>query len=178
MSKPDVNYRSIADVQDVLIENERISPIFADDFDDVLKLSNARNITVRNCVVLGGREDAVDMNRHCQNVLIEDCLVGAGKQYAFTIKGGCSRITLRNVIITPRGGSIDIDLGNWSDQSKEPTRLVHLHNVTRVDGKPVRVRVGNADKPTISGGNVEVLGAESFWLRVYLVWKSIFPKFA
>lgn len=163
MTKPDNNYISIADVTGKTLKNCIISPsadgLDPAEYDDILKFSHAINCGVESSNVTGdglNQENAIDMNRLCENIVVKDCLLVSGKQNAITIKGGCHNIQIADVRIMPGEGNCDIDLGNYSDQCQCPVTDVTLTNVTRTDGKPVRVRVINADEPTVVGGNVKV----------------------
>lgn len=175
----DINYRSYADEKELYLSGEVISPASegknASDYDDILKLSHVHNALIMNCKVQGrSKEDGVDLNRYCHNVMVSKCEVEAGAKYAFTIKGGCSLVILANVVITKPGKWVDIDLGNHSDEAYTKTREVYLHNVTRADGKPVRVRVGHSEYPHIIGGNVKILHAQSLALKAYVHAKHHF----
>jgi hypothetical protein len=177
----DINYYSIADTSDVRLENVTIDPrtdgIEPTIIADVLKLSFAKNIVVHNVIVDAGgcqKENAVDMNRLCSNVVMTDCTLYSGKQNALTIKGGCRDITIENLKIVAGSGNCDIELGNWSDQSQEPVTNVKFINVTRTDGKPVRLRVGNAKNITIIGGNIKEDKIGSILVKLYCFFKKIF----
>lgn len=165
----DHNYRSYADVRGVNVEGITLPEKGVDNlaYSDVLKLSRAQDVVVRNCYIYGGVEDCIDMNRYCENVLIENCTLYPAGKYAMTIKGGSSGIVLRNIVIDGHAGEVDIDLGNWSDQSMEQSRAICLDNVTRADGTPVTVRVLWAEKPIVVGGNVNVVVIPKFIARIY-----------
>lgn len=174
MSTPDRNYRSIADVDGFELTNETISPALTGEnpaeFDDILKLSHARNGVVRGCFIGAAglqRENAIDMNRNCERIVVGDCRLASGRQNAVTIKGGCRHIQLQRVRIVPGSGHCDIELGNWSDQSQERVTDVLLEDVIRTDGQPVRVRLGHADRPAIAGGNVRIDWFGSAVLKLY-----------
>lgn len=180
ISSADINYSSLADVSDVRLDNLAIDPAAdpahsAAGYDDLLKLSNAKRVQIHGLTVRGGsqRENAIDLNRTCEDVVIDGAALEAGSQNAITIKGGCRRITLRNIVIVRAGGHCDIELGNWSDQSFAPVTEVRLENVTRADGKPVRLRVVQASMPTIVGGNVRYLRLESLLLKAYWLAKRV-----
>ena len=166
----DKNYYSIADQSDIVIGNIEFPDkgINSQDYSDILKLSHASNITVKDCIITGGKEDCIDMNRMCENVLIEDTHLFSGGSYCVTIKGGTKNVTLKNVTIDGHGKETDIDLGNWSDQSSELTTGIVLDNVQSKTGMPVRVRVLWANKPTITGGsNVDVTVVPKFLVLIY-----------
>jgi len=168
MKDKDVNYLSYADVDGVTIGDQMI---VADQtkFDDSLKLSHATNFKGYNLTIYGGSENAIDLNRECKMVLFEHLVLVGGGQCAIVVKGGSEDIEFTNVCITKPKGNYDIELGGWSDQSRKKTKRVWLDNVVRPDGKPVRVVVGNADKPTIIGGNVKILFWRSLALKAF-VW--------
>lgn len=151
----DKNYYSIADQDGVVIENKTFPEpgIDTNEYSDIFKLSHASNITVKNCTIYGGREDCVDMNRECKDVVFENITVHSGGKYCFTVKGGTKNVTLKNVVIDGHGSEVDIDLGNWSDQSSELTTNIILDNVTSKSGIPVKVRVLWAEKPLVVGGS-------------------------
>jgi hypothetical protein len=44
----------------------------------------------------------------------------------------------------------------------------------RTDGKPVRVVVGNAEKPSVVGGNVKILFWRSLGLKLFVWGKGLF----
>lgn len=114
---------------------------------DTLKFSTQlTNFKARFGRVYGGTEDAIDINNGCENIEIEADTVVLGGKMGITIKGGARniRITIHNLI--GAGREVDVDLGNWSDQSHEPVQNVTL-DITRLNGDPVRVRCINADRP-------------------------------
>lgn len=180
MPKPDENYLSYADVQnDVMqsLHHLNVSPAFAEQYDDLLKISHCRNMAFRHLVVAPGgrqREDAVDIMRFSRDIAISSARLRGGK-YVVTIKGGSRDIALVDVLIErPANGreGVDIDIGNFSHNALGRTGAVLLANVSRSDGKPVRVRVGWADEPVIVGGNVKVLRFQSLLLKAYVLVKA------
>lgn len=183
MSKPDVNFRSYANEQGIELNDQvidpRVSDIDSSLYDDIFKLSRCKSVTLIGCKIRGGgmnREDGVDINNECGHIAFHACDVEAGAKYAFTIKGGSYVVVLSDVVITRPGKYVDIDLGNWSDQSCKKTDAVILSSVTRSDGKPVRVRVGHAQMPVIKGGNIKILRTQSILLKAYVYAKMLFAK--
>jgi len=165
----DKNYYSVSDQNDLIIGNTtfpkgEVSPI---EYSDIIKLSNATNITIKGCTVHGGKEDCIDMNRNCSNIVIEDTFLESNGNYCVTIKGGTKNVILKNITITNHGKEADIDLGNWSDQSEELTTDITLQNIVSEDGEPVKVRVLWADKPTVLGGNIKVVVIPRCLVRIY-----------
>lgn len=114
---------------------------------DTLKVTDSSDGVIYVDRVIGGKEDCLDVNNRAENVIIgtpETIWEPRGK-YAWTVKGGSKRITI-NGILKGHGKVVDLDLGNWSDQSNEPTTEVHL-NVRSHDGSSITYRVLNADTP-------------------------------
>lgn len=176
--KPDNNFQSYAGVSDLTVVNQEYSPDDPSNIDDVLKISHSERITFIKCDINpkgGNREDGVDVMNNSKNIRFSECSVGCGK-YAFTIKGGSNFVWLDNVVIHGKHGieGVDIDIGNFSSTvPDDKTGIVMLDNVTRKDGKPVRVRVGWASYPVITGGNVKVLFWQSLILKAYVAFKRL-----
>ena len=143
------------------------------DFDDTLKLSHTVRFTGENLTIIGGSENAVDMNRECHDVLLEDCSLAGGGHCGLVIKGGCTHIFLNNLVFVDSEAPYEVELGGWSDQSKKRTTGVRMDNCRRDDGQPVRVVVGNSDFPKVVGGNVKVLYGRSLALKIFIFLKGL-----
>lgn len=167
----DVIVKVYADVEGQTLDGAVLTPPDAT-YTDTLKYSHAVNCAATGCDITGGREDCVDINRLCQNITIKDSILRISGNQAVTIKGGSSGISLENVVIHGAGKYAEIELGNWSDQSMAKTTGVLLHNVSRADGKPVRVVVGVADKPLIIGGNCVINQKWSLLVKLYCMLKG------
>lgn len=174
----DNNYYSIADQDGVILANETLpyGGVMVDDYDDILKLSHATNTKILSCIIYGGKEDCIDLNRYCNNILIQDTILYPFGNYVCTIKGGTSNVTLKNIILKNRGKETDIDIGNWSDQSNELTTNIILDNVTCYDGSPVRVRVLWGTRPTVIGGNVKVTVVPKWVVAIYRFFRGLIKK--
>jgi hypothetical protein len=85
-------------------------------------------------------------------------------------------VLLMDVIIHAHGKETDIDLGNWTDTGTSVTRGVVLMNVTSEDGRPVKVRVGHAEWPTIIDGNCKIDRLGSYLLKAYWWAKYLWVK--
>ena len=174
VSKPDVNYESIADnPHPVSIYDRTIQPEDPSEWDDILKLSNAWAVQIIDCDINpsgGNREDGVDINRFSRDCVLKRCRVRAGAKYAFTIKGGSNYIKLDDIVIHgPRGKEgVDIDIGNYSS-THAMTHDININNVRREDGEPVTVRIGYGCDVNITNTNVKVLVVQSLLLKCY-VW--------
>jgi hypothetical protein len=146
-------------------------------YDDALKLSNVNNCKVINCHIIGGREDAIDINRG-GNHLIEGCILSSRGNFVMTIKGGAKNITIRNCTIVQQGKEVDIDLGNWSDQSQEITRYITIDNcktaeLTPLGPKPIVIRCLWADKPTILNTNHKLIIVPKWQLFLFKIFKKL-----
>lgn len=150
-------------------------------FADALKITDCADGSVTARRVFGGLEDCCDINNKCSDIsVIADEWVSRGK-YVCTVKGGSKNITLAGVIAV-HGREVDIDLGNRSDQSDNPTRNVTL-NFTTLDGSKVTVRVLNAERPHLlnAASNyrfVLVLGPRwgSIWQKLFNQWVKVFGR--
>ena len=179
----DKNYYSVSDVSDVTVKNHRFDPsefgVNPAEIDDIVKFSHATNIVFNDIIVDGQgqqKENCIDMNRECKNISIIGALLYQGNQNAITIKGGCDTILLKNITIIPRGGNCDIEIGNHSQQSFKKTTNVILDNVKRFDGKPVRLRVGHADYPTIINSDVEYQWFQSLIAKIYVIGSQLIQR--
>jgi len=149
-----------------------LTPAIPADYEDTVKFSGWQDAVVEGCDITGGAEDCIDINRMCRDITIKDSILRITGNQAVTIKGGSSGISLENVVIHGAGKYAEIELGNWSDQSMAKTTGVLLHNVSRADGKPVRVVVGVADKPLIIGGNCVINQKWSLLVKLYCMLKG------
>lgn len=180
--KPDNNYFIVSDLFLKEYSDLVVSAPNPADYDDIFKISGSSNIRVRDCTINpdgGNREDGVDIMRYSKYIDFQWCKVGAGGKYAFTVKGGSAHVTIADCEITRGGGNwerVDIDIGNWSTTTPAKTGVVTIDHVTRTDGKPVRVRVGWADKPVVIGGNVHILFWQSLGLKIYCLVRRALLK--
>ena len=148
MSAPDINLLSfngpesngrIMEMSDTLLDGSGYS--------DTVKCSTGlANFCADFGDVLSGSEDALDVNNRCEHLMLSAKKWLLRGRMGITIKGGSHHISVSGTI-AGHGKETDVDLGNHSDQSREPTRNVTL-NLRRADGAPIRVRVLNADTPT------------------------------
>lgn len=172
MSQPDRNYISYSDQAGVLLQDFNIEPPDPE-YDDTLKLSCCSASTIRRGVVVGGRENAIDLNRMCKFVSISDVTLQGGRQASIVVKGGCEAIYFRDILIIPDKHSwCDVLWDDWSDQSRAPSYGV-LDNMHRDDGKPVRLVFGRFRRPVILGGNVKILWIQTIGLHAYNLGKGL-----
>lgn len=149
-------------------------------FDDLCKVSQKHDVTVRDFVAESGKkhiEDGIDVNNNCERILFKDGRVGAGRKgVAVTIKGGSSSISLEGVVVTDPGRHCDIEIGNHSDQSWKPCERIFIADCRRADGQPVRVAWGRGSRPIIRGGNVRIVWWWTVALHLYVYAKHYFPR--
>ncbi|MFZ9725621.1 MAG: hypothetical protein ACO3EH_00310 [Ilumatobacteraceae bacterium] len=132
--------------QDVYFPHGEIRP--GSEISDTLKFTSRLTDFV-GCfnVVYGGKEDCVDINNHCRGLHIRANLWVPQGKYLATIKGGSKHIQLSGTV-RGHGKEVDIDIGNISDQSDDPTGPVYL-NLTHENGDPITIRVINGEAPRL-----------------------------
>lgn len=116
---------------------------------DALKISACRNIAVTAHRVVGGKEDAIDINNHCEDVWVAAGEIVPKGDYAITVKGGSKGIIIHGVIVG-HGKVVDVDIGNVADQSDNltgPVKLCLWHD----DGtdEPITVRCIGGPRPIL-----------------------------
>lgn len=158
----------------ILIKDRIIDPAI-NGYQDILKFSNAKGVVVDKCFISGGSEDCIDMNRGCRDIVVAHCELKPRGKYGMTIKD-TSSVLISRVLFSAHGKEADIDLGNWSDTSTEKTKNIVIHDTVASDGKPVRIRCGNADWPDISGGNCKIDYVGSYLLKAYWWAKYLWRK--
>jgi len=147
----------------------RNNRLAASDFTDILHVSKACGAWIESVVLAGGGKNTgyglhfdADTNAcHAHNIHVE-----SGRKGAIRIQG--SRVTLIGITITRPGKKYDIVIGNRGGARVRETTLA---NVCRSDGRPVRILLGNADKPKIQNSHVEHLFWESIWLKTILLFR-------
>ena len=169
----DVNDQSWSDVTGLRVSGVDLEPSNPAAWSDVMKLSHATDCQFTGGVVDGGSENAIDMNRMCSDIVVQDFKLIGGQQAAVVVKGGCKNITLSSIVITPDSKAwTDILLDDWSAQSRASSEL-HLENVTRTDGMPVRVVFGRFHRPQIARCQIETLWFTSIALHFYNLGKDL-----
>lgn len=175
MSRADINLLSFngpgQNHQTVVISDEVVRP--EPGMSDTVKLTSRLTdfSVIFHGEVYGGTEDCVDVNNHSTGLhLSAKCWIPQGK-YLATIKGGSSGVTLSGSV-RGHGSEVDIDIGNISDQSDNPTGLVYL-NLQHEAGDPITVRIVNGVRPVFVNEDVQKY---KIVLRVPTFWGSLFAK--
>jgi hypothetical protein len=117
-------------------------------FTDTVKCTTElQDFTGKFGLVIGGNEDCIDVNNRCKKIdIFAKTWKPTGKHLA-TIKGGSEEVCVRGDVIS-HGEEVDVDLGNWSDQSQKKTKKTALGLISK-DGEKISIRVLKSEKPTL-----------------------------
>ena len=158
-------------IEDRTIPNEGVDP---SEYSDILKFSNCENISVKNCKILGGKEDCIDAVRG-SNYTFENVSL-APKHNGITLKGSIDTVRIANVKFQTHGKDCDIELGQYDNYwyiGRPSTRGVSIINTDAIDGKQVVVKVWDAKTPRVSGSNVKIIKVPIFIWFPYFVFRAI-----
>lgn len=139
-------------------------------YDDALKFtSQLRDFVGKFGRVFSGKENCVDVNNKCRNVTISGEFIANGGLYPITVKGGSEGITITGTL-DGHGTEVDVDAGNWSDQSNSWVKNWTLQ-LTTTDGSPVVVRCLQAEAPTLLSGPYRyAFPSPKAWYHGIAVW--------
>lgn len=192
-TRTDINYFSIGEQyvffagsdHPQTVDSIPTPPIFTPEnpsqYAAILKASGSdKGIWIDSPVIAQGHENAIDINNRSKNIKYSNATIGAtgenGDQ-VITIKGGSTDIQITGVLHT-RGNrqSVDVDVGNWSDQSYNNSERITL-NLTHVDGKKINVRIGRAKNVILLGSCKQMVFAslvlKAYWWFKWLVRKVL-----
>lgn len=128
----------------LIIEDCRLE---ADIVEEALKFSDCHYVWVRNCTLIGGHEDALDVVRG-SNLIFENVHFISRGARAATIKGGVDTAYFIDCKFTGSAATgAFIELGDWTDYdkvSRSPTRNIHIDASNQFDTQPITVRRGSA----------------------------------
>ena len=148
-------------------------PILPKQFDDIEKFSNCTNTAVVGLRGEAGREDFIDAvrgrNISIHNVIIEP----SGSKGAICIKGSYDGYVIDDVVYEGHGSEYDIEIGqfdNYWRPGRAPTRNGIIRHVVANDGKPVVVKLYDAEEPMFGDGcHVEVIRIPKWkWFPYFL----------
>lgn len=174
----DINYRAYAAERDIFLENERIYPDNPLSYSDILKFSNCSNVLVKDCQIVGGKEECVDIVRGDDYVLQGLVLEPKG-QAAIVIKGAVVNYKIIDCEFLSHGKKQDIELGQFDNYwtfGRKPTRGGAIVNVRARDGKPVKVVLWDAEKPEIINSNVKIVKMPKIVVLGYFIFRAIYIK--
>lgn len=172
----DKNYESHVTETGTIIENRTIPSEGTNpaDYSDILKFSNCSDIIVSNCTILGGKEDCIDAVRG-SNYSFNNTVL-APVHNGITLKGSIDRVEVVNVHFTSHGKDCDIELGQYDNYwyvGRAPTRNVTIADTNAADGKPLVVKVWDAEVPTVTGSNVKIVKVPKLVWFPYFVFRAI-----
>ena len=171
----DKNFESHATEDGTLITGRMIpeKEINSLDYSDILKFSNCKNIIVDNCIIEGGKEDCIDAVRG-SNYLIRNSNLSPFHN-GITLKGSIDGVRIENVIFDGHGKDCDIDIGQFDNYwwiGRKPTRNIQISKVKSADGKPVIVRLWDAEAPAVIDSNVKIIRVPKFIWWPYFVFRA------
>lgn len=167
-------YRVYRDLNGVVVKDEEIkSP---QPVNDVLKISKCENVLIENCRIFGGAEDCIDQVQG-RGVIIRSCrLIPQGKN-GITMKGAIDGVELNDLLFETHGKECDVEFGQHTIYSsalgRDVTKNIRLINVRSLNGQPVKVKIWNATKPMVVGGNVEVVKIPTIIVKAYFLWRWV-----
>jgi hypothetical protein len=92
-----------------------------------------------------------------------------------TVKGAIDGLKLYNCVIS---GTVELgQYDNYWKFGRAPTKNVLLHSCCSPDGKPIRVKVWDADTPYVVSTNVKIIKIPKWiWLPYFLFRRLTNPK--
>lgn len=169
----DNNYKSFAGENGILI-NQWENPTDPSMYSDVMKFSNCKNVIVDSVEVHGGKEDCIDAVRG-ENYLFNN-LTLVPLANGVTLKGSIDGCNLKDIKFTKAGKDYTIEIGQYDNYwyvGRKPTRNIKLDNVSMADGSSVKVRLWDADAPTIIDSNVKITKVPKVLWIWYFAFRAI-----
>ena len=172
MNANDTNYQSHVDEQDVTITREEwVPPTDPLSFDDILKFSRCARMLILGLYLPGGREDCSDAVRGNRYTWL-GCLFSPRGKGGLTVKGSIDGWTVDTCEFEKHGSEYDIEVGQFDNYwfpGRAPTRRGVISKVHAADGKPVKVRLWDAEKPEVEFSNVEIVRIpKAIWYPYFL----------
>lgn len=134
---------------------------------DTAHFSDCKFQNFRDFQIVGGNEDSVDLNNKCVGNSFEQFALTSGGKYNITLKGGSHNNLFSGLLIKKHGSQVDIEIGNWSDQSDASNAFNSFWGVQSEDGKPVTYAYRYGSKPTFHYSNVKHLWWRSIGITIY-----------
>ena len=170
----DVNWRSFVGPQDngrTVTSEDWLNPAIPENYADLFKCSDVVGLTARGItVVAGSKEDSVDCVRG-SGYLFDSCAI----QGSTTVKGAIDGLKLYNCVVS---GTVELgQYDNYWKFGRAPTKNVLLHCCCSPDGKPIRVKMWDADTPYVVSTNVKIIKIPKWiWLPYFLFRRLTNPK--
>jgi hypothetical protein len=169
----DTNWRSFVGPQDngkVVTSEDWQAPSDPKQWDDLFKCSNVSNLTAIGLTIPSSREDSIDCVRG-SGYSFKSCAI----QGSVTVKGAIDGLRLYNCVIS---GTVELgQYDNYWTKGRAPTRNVSLLNCCSPDGKPIRVKLWDADAPLVQNTNVAYTKIPKWiWLPYFIFRRLTNPK--
>ena len=171
----DTNWRSYVGPQDngkLVTSEDWQAPSDPKQWDDLFKCSNVSNLSATGLTIPASREDSIDCVRG-SGYSVESCTI----EGSTTVKGAIDGFKLSNCVIS---GTIECgQYDNYWKFGRDPTRNVSLINCCSPDGKPIRVKLWDADVPTVQNTHVKIIKMPKWlWLPYFIFRRLTNPKAA
>jgi len=149
-------------------------------FDETIKLSNLRDVIVKNGSFKGGSEDVVDIVRGYDLEIRDSSLEANGCRSFLTIKGGAQQVVLENLILKgePKGflfGLLkwDISIGDHTiyGYSAGVTKVL-INRVKHADGRRVRIARLHGEVDWVAG-NYKVIKFPKWLVKLLFFYHKI-----
>jgi hypothetical protein len=169
----DTNWRSYvgpADNGKLVTSEDWQSPSNPREWDDLFKCSNVTNLTARGLTIPSSREDSIDCVRG-NGYSFQSCAI----QGSVTVKGSIDGLRLYNCVVS---GTIELgQYDNYWTKGRAPTRNVSLINCCSPDGKPIRVKLWDAEMPLVLNTNLKLVKIPKWvWLPYFIFRRLTNPK--
>jgi len=169
----DTNWRSYvgpADNGKVVTSEDWKAPSDPKQWDDLFKCSNVDNLTAIGLTIPASREDSIDCVRG-NAYSFKSCDI----QGSVTVKGAIDGLRLYNCVIS---GTVELgQYDNYWTKGRAPTRNVSLLNCCSPDGKPIRVKLWDAEMPVVQNSNLKVTRIPKWiWLPYFIFRRLTNPK--
>ena len=146
------------------------------DISESVKVSNLKNVTLRNCIIDPSREDCLDIVRGdtliCENVTFNS----AGALQAITCKGGFQRLILDGCKFRGDPENGEIILGQYSDYNYHKdlrVKYTEIKRCVKIGGGFIKVQLWNADNPQVENSTVEVKRIHPIIVKAYFTFRKI-----
>jgi hypothetical protein len=172
----DKNYESHVQENGTVIQNRAIPNAGTNpgEYSDILKFSNCTGIVVDGCEIFGGKEDCIDAVRGELYTFKNNTLHPVHN--GITLKGSINTIVIDNVKFETHGKDCDIELGQYDNYwyvGRKPTRDITINNVNAEDGKPIVIKVWDAETPKVTNSNVKIVKIPKLIWFPYFVFRAI-----
>jgi len=169
----DKNYESHYEDGEVIADRVIVPPNL-NEISDTLKFSNCANVTVRNCTIEGGKEDCIDAVRGENYTFTETILIP--HKNGITLKGSIVNYNINNITFNAHGSDCDMEFGQYDNYwyiGRKATRGGIIDTIKAVDNKPIKIKLWDAEPPTITNTNVKIIKVPKIIWWPYFVFRCI-----